>query len=119
MRMGTRFRVWPRNCSPKVVILSRPPISVTLLVSIALLDLVVTTVLFCLGLIEEMNPLMRPLIHTHPALFVVVKLATIAAAFIGLQWYRRHDEKFVRLVAGYGAVVYSVVWVGWCIGAHL
>lgn len=117
--MDTRFRFWPENCKSEGVLLARPPLPVTLLVAIAMFDLVLTTVLFCFGLIEELNPLMRPLLHTHPALFVVVKLATIVAAFIGLQWYRQFDERFVRLAAGCGATVYSVVWVSWCIGAHI
>lgn len=96
-----------------------PPFPVVLLIGIAILDLLSTTILHSFELIEEMNPLMRPLLEIHPALFVIVKMATILAAFLGLQWYRRHDERFVRIAAGWGAATYSIIWIGWCIGAHI
>lgn len=107
------------NRKPEPALIRRPPVPVLMLVGIAILDLLSTTILYSMGLIEEMNPLMRPLLEIHPALFAVVKMATIVAAFAGLQWYRRHDERFVRVASGWGAATYSIIWIGWCIGAHI
>jgi hypothetical protein len=86
---------------------------------IGLLDLVSTAVLYSLGLIVELNPLMSPLLETHPLVFAVVKLATLGAAFAAMQWYRRIDERFVHRIASAASVAYVSIWTVWFLGAHL
>lgn len=100
------------------VLLTRPPLPVIILMALGLVDLVSTVVLYELGLIEELNPLMRPLLEASAVLFVAVKLVTLVAAFAAMQWYVRKDERFVRMAATYGALAYSLLWATWVVAAH-
>lgn len=93
------------------VLLRKPPIELILLITIGVLDLASTVILYMLGLIVELNPIMRPLLETSPALFTAVKMATLIAAYIVLQMYRSVDESFVKKASLYGTVAYVSVWV--------
>ncbi len=91
----------------------RPAVETVLLMGIGLADLVSTVVLYQLGLIVELNPIMRPLLDRSAALFTVVKLLTLVAAYVTLQLYRARDEAFCRQAAKWGAIAYAVVWLSW------
>ena len=80
---------------------------------VGLADLVSTVALYSAGLVVELNPLMRPLLDRSPALFALVKLATLAAVFVALQWHRPKDERFVRKAAAYGTAAYVTLWAVW------
>lgn len=86
---------------------------------VGIIDLISTAFLYSQGLIEELNPLMRPLLEHHPLTFVMFKAATLIAAYIALQWYRQTDEKFVVKVSAYGGAAYLTIWVSWVLIAHL
>lgn len=83
------------------------------LVAIALMDLIVTALLYQTGWIVELNPLMRPLIERSPWFFAMVKFSTVAIAYVVLQWYRRMDEEFVNRIATAGSVAYVALWSTW------
>lgn len=93
------------------VLLRKPPRELTLLMSVGLVDLVSTMVLYSLGLVVELNPIMRPLLQNSLVLFAAVKIATLLAAYVALQLYRSVDEQFVRKAALTGALAYILVWV--------
>lgn len=91
----------------------RPAMETVLLMTIGLADLISTVVLHQLGLIVELNPIMRPLLDRSVLLFTLAKLATLLAAYLTLQLYRARDEQFCRLAARWGAVAYAGVWLTW------
>lgn len=101
------------------MILARPTPGILILMLIGLVDLITTVTLFSLGLVEEMNPIMRPLIHFHPFLFAFVKLLTLAAGYVGLQMYRLIDENFSNKAAWAGAIAYAGIWTIWFVAAHI
>lgn len=84
-----------------------------MLMGIGLADLVSTVVLHQLGLIVELNPIMRPLLNKSAALFTLAKLLTLAAAYVTLQLYRARDDAFCRQAAKWGTIAYAAVWVVW------
>lgn len=92
---------------------TKPPRELVLLMAVGLADLISTAVLYSLGLIAELNPLMRPLLETSPLLFCGVKLLTLAIAYAALQHYRKTDEGFVRRSSLYGTFAYVGIWVVW------
>lgn len=87
--------------------------------AIGLADLVLTVVLYMLGLIRELNPLMAPLLESSVPLFSFVKLATLAAAYLGLQAYRVHDPVFVSKATVAACYCYLALWSSWVLVAHL
>ncbi|MER3413143.1 MAG: hypothetical protein C4341_02675 [Armatimonadota bacterium] len=91
----------------------RPAVETVLLMALGLADLASTVVLYRLGLIVELNPVMRPLLERSLVLFTVVKLLSLAAAFVTLQLYRARDEDFCRVAAKWGAIAYAAVWLVW------
>ena len=95
----------------QIVKLVKPPREVVFLMAVGLVDLVTTVVLYCFGFVEEINPLMRPIIEKSPVLFTFIKLATLVAAYFVMIWYTKVDEKFVRRVAWLGGWTYVVVWI--------
>jgi len=105
--------IGPKIASTDGVILARPPKPVLWLVAVALLDMIVTAALFSAGKIEELNPLMRPIIHMGVWHFCLVKSLTIAAVFVALQIYRKRDEIFVVFAARLGVFAYLALWIGW------
>jgi len=95
----------------QVVQLVKPPREVVFLMAVGIVDLLTTVVLYCLGFVEEINPLMRPIIEKSPALFTCIKLSTLVAAYFAMVWYSKVDEKFVRRAAWLGGWTYVVVWL--------
>ena len=93
------------------VLLRKPPLELGLLMAVGLIDLVSTVVLYSMGLVVELNPLMRPLLESSPALFTLIKLGTLLSAYVVMQLYRQVDERFVRRASLYGAIAYVVVWL--------
>lgn len=90
-----------------------PVRSLGLLMAIGFADLVVTAVLFQRGQIVELNPLMRPLLHSSPWLFSVVKGGTLAATWICMARYARTNLQFVDRACWVGAVLYMTIWTAW------
>ncbi|MFN8139305.1 MAG: DUF5658 family protein [Fimbriimonadales bacterium] len=97
----------------RFVRVARPPLPVLLLVIVAVLDMISTAVLYSMGMIVELNPIMRPVLYGGVWQFCLVKSLTIILAFLGLQWYRAKDEKFVMLASKLGVTAYLVLWTGW------
>lgn len=92
-----------------------PSRAIYLLLGIGLLDLITTAVLHAQGKIQELNPLMKPLIEQSEWLFVLVKGATLVAAAIGLIWYGRQNREFVRKACILGSFAYLMVFTVWFI----
>jgi hypothetical protein len=92
------------------VLKAKPPRELVFLMAVGLLDLLSTVILYCLGYVQELNPLMRPLLEHSPITFTLVKLGTLALAFVGMQLYAHIDERFVRTAAKYGVIAYVALW---------
>ena len=90
-----------------------PTKSLVILLGIGLVDLIVTAVLHQRGLIEELNPLMQPLIERSEWLFAAVKGLTLVAAWSALVWYAQHNLRFVRNACALGAAAYLTLWTAW------
>lgn len=65
------------------------------------------------GLIVELNPLMRPIIERGEIWFVLVKGASLVAAWIALAWYFAVNRNFVRYACLFGSVAYVAIWLAW------
>lgn len=96
-----------------------PTRALILLLAIGTIDLLATAILHHHGLIQELNPLMRPLIERSEWLFAAVKGLTLVLAWGVMAWYARHNLEFVRRAALVGSVVYLAVWSTWFGAAHL
>ncbi len=90
-----------------------PTRSIALLIGIGLIDMITTAVLHAQGKIVEMNPLMRGFLQTSEWLFILVKGATLVAAWIVMAQYAQVNRPFVRKCCIWGSVVYAGVWLGW------
>lgn len=90
-----------------------PPKPVAILVLIGAVDLITTLTLYLAGLVQELNPLMRALLHISPVLFTAFKTGTLALGYIVLTWYARRDLNFVQQVATAGSIAYVGIWVVW------
>lgn len=93
--------------------LSRPLPETLVLMAIGLVDMISTILLINLGVCEELNPLMAPLIRIHWLLFAFVKASTLALAFFVCEWHRRKDEAFVKRWARIGTAAYLLLWIVW------
>lgn len=90
-----------------------------LLLAIAFLDLVATAFFYSRGWIEELNPLMRPLLESNVWWFVLAKGATIALAWaVFLRHWDRH-RAFIETACRIGAATYVLVWTTWFLAASL
>lgn len=88
-----------------------------LLLVIGFVDLVTTAVLHRMGLIVELNPLMKPIIEESEWLFAFVKGATLALGWY-VMWKRRDTHReFIRKACAVGCIAYVVVWTTWFVGA--
>lgn len=90
-----------------------PTRTIALFMLIGFADLISTAMLHERGLIVEMNPLMRHFLSQGEWLFVLVKSATLVAAWIAMALYCRHNIKFVRTACIYGSGAYLALWMGW------
>ena len=90
-----------------------PSRSLVVLVSIGLIDLIVTAVLHAYGLIVELNPIMRPFIEQSEWLFVLVKGSTLIIAWCVMAPYAKVNRLFVRRVSNAGIAAYMVIWLSW------
>jgi len=96
--------------------IARPLPETLFLMSIGLVDMISTILLVNLGLCQELNPLMAPLLNLHWTVFAAVKSLTLLAGFLACEWYRHRDEAFVRRWAKIGAFAYLGVWAIWFVG---
>ena len=90
-----------------------PTRALAVLLLIGFLDLISTAVLHQRGLIQEMNPVMRVFIDRSEWLFVVVKGATLLAAWYVLAKYAKTNMKFVRTACVTGCFMYLGIWLVW------
>jgi hypothetical protein len=89
-----------------------PTRALAALLAIGLTDLVVTVLLHRRGLIEELNPLMAPLLVGSDLRFVLVKGATLVAAWILLLRTAREDLRGVRRACLCGSAAYlATLWL--------
>ena len=95
-----------------------PTRTIALLMFIGFADLISTSWLHSLGLIRELNPIMRPMLEHGELPFILVKGATLVVAWVALAMYARRDLKFVRFAATAGSLVYLFVWGGWFLAAR-
>jgi hypothetical protein len=96
-----------------------PTRAIGLLMVIGLLDLVATAVLHGMGLITELNPLMKPIIEHSEWAFVAVKGMTLVMAWIVMARYGQKNLAFVRRAALAGSFTYALVWTVWFTAAHI
>ena len=69
------------------------------LVAIGLIDLFTSLVWLHQGCIVEFNPIMSKVLNTSLVLFVAVKISTLCAYVIVVEWYRRHrSASFARVI---------------------
>jgi len=61
---------------------------------------------------------MRVFIERSEYLFVLVKGATLVAAWLALSWYAKQNRQFVRKVCLIGSVAYFGIWLGWFLQAR-
>lgn len=90
-----------------------PSRAVALLMAIGFADLLATALLHRMGLIVELNPLMRPLLERSEFLFAAVKGATLVTTWVFLCVYAKTNRPFVRLAAIGGSAAYLALWVAW------
>ncbi len=90
-----------------------PTRALALLMLIGFVDLFVTASLHSMGVIQELNPLMRVLIEQSEFLFGLVKAGTLIAAWIVMARYAQRNLIFVRRCCLAGSAVYVSVWSLW------
>lgn len=96
-----------------------PTRSILLLVGIGVLDLVSTAWLYSKGMITERNPLMRMLLDHGEWLFILVKGATLVAAWGVLAAYSKYNIAFVKRSCLMGSAAYLFLWTVWfCSGGQ-
>ncbi|MBI1757001.1 MAG: hypothetical protein HYR64_07840 [Fimbriimonas ginsengisoli] len=92
-----------------------PTRALGLLMAIGFADLLATSLLYSSGLIDELNPLMRPVLHHSLWAFGFLKGGTLLLGWWALANYARSDRSFVRRICLFGSVAYVIIWVGWLI----
>jgi len=94
-----------------------PTRALAVLLIIGFADLISTAVLHQMGLIQEMNPVMRIFIERSEWLFVLVKGATLVGSWYVLARYAKTNLDFVRKACWIGSGVYVWVWITWFMAA--
>lgn len=89
-----------------------------LLVILVIFDTVTTAILYRLGVITEANPLMEVVIRCNITLFVVIKMALLAAAVVSILWFEKHSPVKARHYAALAASMYFVLYVFGVIAAN-
>ena len=89
-----------------------PTRALAALLAIGLTDLVVTALLHAQGRIDEMNPLMAPFLTGSGERFVLIKGATLVAAWVLLVRTAQTDLKGVRRACLCGSAAYlATLWL--------
>lgn len=86
--------------------------------AIGFLDLISTAALHHMGLIREMNPVMRMFLQNGELPFIIVKSATLGIAWYALATYAKRDLNFVRKAAFCGSFAYATIWAVWFLSAR-
>ncbi len=71
-----------------------------------------------MGMITELNPLMKPLIEQSELLFSAVKAMTLILAWWMMARHAQKNLAFVRRAALAGSFTYLFVWVTWFLVGH-
>lgn len=87
-----------------------PSRALMLLLAIGFIDLVATAVLHSMGLIIEVNPLMRVFIERSEWLFCLVKGSTLVIAWYFMRRYWSVSPGFVRQACLVGSGCYVAIW---------
>lgn len=86
------------------------PINLILL-ALALADLASTLVWISCGAAIEVNPIMAAVLHSGVWAFAGVKLFTIAAYLLTMEWYRRsRSESFAKCVGLITVLAYTGIY---------
>ncbi len=81
------------------------------LIVIGLVDLVTTLVWLHQGCIVEFNPLMATVLDAGITAFIAVKVFTLCAYVIVVEWYRRHrNASFARIIGIVTVVSYLAIY---------
>ncbi len=87
------------------------------LMAIGVIDLISTAALHAGGHIQEMNPLMKPIIEQSEWLFVLVKGMTLVLGYLVIMRHAKTHRRFVADVCRYGSIAYLLVWSVWFVAA--
>lgn len=90
-----------------------PTRALLLLMGIGFLDLISTAILHAHGKIEELNPVMKPLIEHSEWAFAFVKGLTLVACWAMMVWYWPQNRDFVRRSCLWGSGIYFAIWLIW------
>lgn len=86
------------------------PVNLMLLV-IGLVDLATTLYWLHVGRIIEANPIMAAVLDLSLPLFIAVKLSTLLAYVVVMEWYRRNRNPiFARLVGNITVTAYAGIY---------
>jgi len=95
-----------------------PTRAIGLLMFIGFADLLATAIMHEMGMITELNPLMKPLIEQSELLFSAVKAMTLILAWWMMARHAQKNLAFVRRAALAGSFTYLFVWVTWFLVGH-
>ena len=95
-----------------------PTRAIGLLMFIGFADLFATAIMHEMGMITELNPLMKPLIEQSELLFSAVKAMTLILAWWMMARHAQKNLAFVRRAALAGSFTYLFVWVTWFLVGH-
>ena len=103
--MSRRFELMPANM---------------ILVAIGVLDLLSTLVWLSAGHAIEVNPIMAALLAVGLPLFVAVKLCTLVAFVVVIEWYRRRKNPiFARQIGNITVAAYLGIYaISFCVVNH-
>lgn len=81
------------------------------LLAVGLADLVTTLFWLATGRVIEVNPIMAAVLDTGVLLFVLVKLATLGAYIVVMEWYRRHrSPAFAKAMGNFTLIAYLCIY---------
>lgn len=83
------------------------------LLAVGLVDLVSTAVMHRMGLIRELNPIMKPIIEESEWLFALVKGGTLFGMWYIVHRFSKTHLKFIRQACMVGTGAYLILWVVW------
>jgi hypothetical protein len=89
-----------------------------ILAAIGLLDLLTTLAGLRSGCIVEANPVMSGLLAHSLVAFISVKLLTLAAFVLVIEWYRRRSERAAAAVSTFTASAYLIIYAACFLGVN-